>query len=256
MVGVIDMKNNLAAFRESLGMSQKAFAAELGMPPNTYNNYESGNREPKSDFWITVARRWKVSIDYLMGLQDDTEPRVYAAKPQIARRYDALGEDSRQLVDLIIDFEAGRRPDAAPAPAEVPDVPATPRMKVIPLFPAAAGPGELMDGLLVDEVSVLESSPAAFAVRISGDSMEPDFHSGETVLCERVMPEPGDMAVVMVNGGVIVKKFRKDALGTLYFQSTNPDRRNLDVIVRPDSQDNVNWLGRVVEGDYGFEILA
>lgn len=248
------MKNKLAAFRESIGMNQKEFAAALGIPANTYNNYESGNREPKSDFWIAVARRWNVSIDYLMGLQDDMSPRVYAAQPQIARRYNALGDDSRALVDLIIDFEETRQPvEASPAPVEI--LPEPPRMKVIPLFPAAAGPGELMDGLLVDEVSVLDASPAAFAVRISGDSMEPDFRSGETVLCERVMPEPGDIAVVMVNGCVVVKKFRKDALGTLYFQSTNPDRRNLDVIVRPDSQDNVNWLGRVIEGDYGYEIL-
>lgn len=251
------MKNNLGPFRESLGMNQKEFAAALGIPANTYNNYESGNRDPKSDFWIAVARRFGVSIDYLLGFQDDPQPKVYVEEPvpfsPIAAKYAALDDQSKKLVDMVIDFEASRKPVPAPVPVEAKREP--PRMKVIPLFPAAAGPGELMDGLLVDECSVLESSPAAFAVRISGDSMEPDFRNGETVLCERRMPEPGDMAVVMVNGGVIVKRFRKDAIGTLYFMSSNPDRRSLDVIVRPDGQDSVNWLGRVIEGDYGWEIV-
>ena len=248
------MKNNLAVFRESIGLNQKDFAAELGIPANTYNNYENGNREPKSDFWIAVARRFGVSIDYLMGFQDEQTPKVYAQPPAIVRKYESLDDQSRKLVDLVIDFESTRTPAPVVQAVEPEPEICQPPMKVIPLFPAAAGPGELMDGLLVDECSVPESSPVAFAVRISGDSMEPDFRNGETVLCERRMPEPGDMAVVMVNGGVIVKRFRKDALGTLYFISTNPDRRGLDVIVRADGQDAVNWLGRVIEGDYGYEI--
>ena len=48
-------------------MTQEQFGEAIGLKKSTYNNYETGTREPKSDFWIAVAEKYGVTIDYLMG---------------------------------------------------------------------------------------------------------------------------------------------------------------------------------------------
>ncbi|MFR2332743.1 MAG: helix-turn-helix domain-containing protein, partial [Flavonifractor plautii] len=65
------MYEHLKALRESLGMTQAEFGESVGVAKSTYNNYEIGARDPKSDFWIAVAQRYGVTIDYLMGFSDD-----------------------------------------------------------------------------------------------------------------------------------------------------------------------------------------
>lgn len=69
------MYKNLKALRESLKMTQEEFGKSLGIAKSTYNNYEIGEREPKSDFWIAVAQKYNVSIDYLMGYTNDPCPK-------------------------------------------------------------------------------------------------------------------------------------------------------------------------------------
>lgn len=69
---VIYVKNsgfpNLRALRIDLEMTQEEFATSLGISKTTYNNYEIGTREPRSDFWERVAQKYNVTVDYLLGL--------------------------------------------------------------------------------------------------------------------------------------------------------------------------------------------
>lgn len=65
------MYPRLKSFRESLGLTQEEFGKSLNIAKSTYNNYETGVRDPKSDFWIAVAQKYNVTIDYLMGFSDD-----------------------------------------------------------------------------------------------------------------------------------------------------------------------------------------
>ena len=64
----------LKELRDSLGLTQAEFGKSIGIAKSTYNNYETGIRDPKSDFWIAVAQRYGVTIDYLMGFSDDPIP--------------------------------------------------------------------------------------------------------------------------------------------------------------------------------------
>ena len=52
------MYPHLKALRESLKLTQEEFGKSVGVAKTTYNNYEKGEREPKSDFWIAVAKRY------------------------------------------------------------------------------------------------------------------------------------------------------------------------------------------------------
>ena len=62
--------DRLKEIREKHGMNKKEFADYLGLKYTTYNNYETGTREPASDFLILISKKFDVSIDYLFGLND------------------------------------------------------------------------------------------------------------------------------------------------------------------------------------------
>lgn len=64
----------LKELRDSLGLTQAEFGKSIGIAKSTYNNYETGIRDPKSDFWIAVAQKYGVTIDYLMGFSDNPYP--------------------------------------------------------------------------------------------------------------------------------------------------------------------------------------
>lgn len=78
-LGVIHMKNNLKEVRLATGMTQEDFAESVGVSKTTYNNYETGRREPRSDFWMAIADKYNVTVDYLIGLTDD--PSTGKGKP-------------------------------------------------------------------------------------------------------------------------------------------------------------------------------
>lgn len=65
------MKRNLKELRESLGLTQKQFAESIDMKLTTYNGYETGAREPDSDFWVAIAEKYRVTTDYLLGFSSD-----------------------------------------------------------------------------------------------------------------------------------------------------------------------------------------
>ena len=96
------MYKNLKALRQSLNMSQKEFAASLGIGYTTYNGYETGARDPKSDFWITVAHKYGVTIDYLMGYCNDlhgTSVNTSKARPLLAERLRAIVDEYSHVPD-------------------------------------------------------------------------------------------------------------------------------------------------------------
>lgn len=90
------MYQNLKALRDSLNMTQEEFGKSVGLAKSTYNNYETGAREPKSDFWIAIAQKYNVSIDYLMGLenlQNENQPAPTNG--------DGLKGDDKRIIELL-----------------------------------------------------------------------------------------------------------------------------------------------------------
>ena len=232
--------NNLKALREWLGFEkQKEFARDLGLPSNTYGNYENGVREPPASFWIAVAEKYGVTVDYLLGLSDDPHLAKHSGRSAVEARYYALDATGRKLVDAVLEIEGERFREERVEP--LPEI----RTKIIPLFPAAAGPGEPVDGTAFDGFEVDADSSASFAVRISGDSMEPELHDGEVVLCERREPEIGELAVIQVNGFLLVKQYIHDGRN-IYLRSINRARKDLDVDIWASGSDTVIGYGTVI----------
>lgn len=88
---------------------------------------------------------------------------------------------------------------------------------------ADKSPIEAFDGSLEYILTDLDLSEHSFALRIEGDSMEPDFKAGDVIIVDpEVEPVPGEF-VVAKNGGdqATFKKYRPtftDAMGCQHFE--------------------------------------
>jgi transcriptional regulator with XRE-family HTH domain len=68
------LNNNLKKIREDRDLTQKQVSMILGIEQTNYSKYELGKNMMGIDKYITLAKFYDVSIDYLCGLTD--EPRT------------------------------------------------------------------------------------------------------------------------------------------------------------------------------------
>ena len=68
------MKFYIKEARERVGLSQKELAALLEIKPTTFNGYETGTHDPKSDILVKIAKQCNTSVDYLLGCTNDPSP--------------------------------------------------------------------------------------------------------------------------------------------------------------------------------------
>ena len=61
--------------REDKELTQKQLAAVLQCSQQVYSNYELGQRDIPTDVLIKLARFYKVSTDYILGLTDLPESK-------------------------------------------------------------------------------------------------------------------------------------------------------------------------------------
>lgn len=60
--------------REDSDLTQKTLAEYLHIKQNTYSQYVNGQRLLPIDVLILLARYYKTSTDYILGLTDKREP--------------------------------------------------------------------------------------------------------------------------------------------------------------------------------------
>lgn len=197
------MKKNFAARIEELrGMrSQRDFAAFLGIPLNTYTNYTRGVRKPKPVVVAGIASKLGVNPEYLTGASDEREPmRDPVRNPDYAM------------------------PGDAPKPARLKVVGMAAAMSISPVI----GFEELLAGTDMEIPWVLDHAENCFAIRISGDSMEPDLRDGDVVAVRDVLPRTGDLCVCMLKGDGLVCKRWYWRNGVVKLDSTNPEGRSFE----------------------------
>ena len=62
-------KDNLKALRIEAGLGQVELALALGVSKGIISLWENGLREPNMSSLIMIANYFKVSIDYLVGIE-------------------------------------------------------------------------------------------------------------------------------------------------------------------------------------------
>ena len=249
------MYKNLKALRESLGMTQAEFGKSVGIAKTTYANYETGEREPKSDFWISVAEKYHVTIDYLMGFSSDPQKTsetkkatLYSSEAMdIARRYSGLDIYGKDTIRAVMETEENRVKEMAELDGPV----IKQEPKIIPLFwsASAAGIASPILGEDFDNYELKEEDPqgAMFAIKVQGDSMDPYFPDGSIAFCNKDPLQDGDIGVFSVDGGSVIKQYHYDGfMGMTYLFSLNRNRSDADVVIPRSTGQTLVCQGRVI----------
>lgn len=123
--------------------------------------------------------------------------------------------------------------------------------KIIPLFLSApaAGMASPIMGSDYDDYTLRKEDPqgALFAVRVSGDSMEPHFPDGSMVFCNKDPLRDGDIGVFSVDGEAVIKQYHYDRfMGITYLFSLNRKRDDADIVITRSSGRSLACLGRVI----------
>ena len=62
--------------REDNNLTQEEVAKHLNIRQNTYSQYENGQRQLTLVCLIALAKYYKTSTDYILGLTDKREPYI------------------------------------------------------------------------------------------------------------------------------------------------------------------------------------
>lgn len=209
-------QDRLQKVREERGYSVKEAAAALGLPYTTYNNYEKNTREPNGEILCKIAAFFSVSLDYLLGLTAPEQDAVMTPELRaICTKVRELDVHGKRIVSLILEEEYIRC--QAQKQAE-----RTRSMISIrsSLYRVSAGTGVFLDDAAAwEEILVPDTSDARkadFALRISGDSMEPIYHDSDIVLVKQAETiNIGEIGIFFVNGSGYIKKYGGNRLISL-----------------------------------------
>lgn len=112
-----------------------------------------------------------------------------------------------------------------------------PAARILPLYTlaASAGTGQFLDGDDFEPVDASSAPPEAdFAVRIAGDSMEPEISDGQIVwVRRRETLESGRVGIFILGGMAYCKRLHVDARGACLI-SANPDYAPIPLTTEAD----------------------
>ncbi len=230
--------------RQELGLSRAALAERLGLSPSAISNYENGISSPKEEVLLRLFDVLEVEPNYLF--QDSFSARNGALSPaevQLIERYRALSAKGKLAVGAVMDAAEEDRH------SRVVSLPSPKSTRQIPLFasPAAAGYASPVLGEEYELIAA-DGAPerAQFAVRICGDSMEPQIADGSIVYVSREPLHNGDVGIFCVDGDMFCKQYYKDPLNMVYLFSLNRARADADIVLTPGSGRTLACFGRVL----------
>jgi SOS-response transcriptional repressor LexA len=116
--------------------------------------------------------------------------------------------------------------------------------------PVSAGHGNFLTDSVKTTITIEDKNAvpenAAFGVRISGDSMEPEFYNGEIAwVTQQNTIDNGEIGIVTLNGEAFIKKIQNDK-GGIFLVSLNSQYAPISV----NENDRFDVFGKVV-GKYG-----
>ncbi len=239
-----------------------------GIPLGTLSKLMAGMSEsPKLSNIVAICNALDCSVDYIVTGNPENTNNYTLSKDEIRmmEQYRELDRWGRELTGEVIAREAERiaatRVDGDEKPTEKIDAGTARILKPIKAagrfagaephtgkrtvmlyeLPVSAGVGVYLDDSRAERVSIPNSEKTAeadYALRISGNSMEPKYHNGDVLLVQNAESvEVGEAGIFLLDGNGFFKIYGGDRLISL-----NPE---YGPILLKDF-DNVQCRGRVI----------
>jgi len=95
----------LKELRNLMNLTQADVAAQLLISRETYSRYETGEREMTYDALINLAELFSVSVDYILGRQENSFMALSDSEIPMIYRFRELDERGQHTVRALIAFE-------------------------------------------------------------------------------------------------------------------------------------------------------
>lgn len=230
--------------RRGKGLSQEELGAMVSVGKNAVGAWESGRSRPDLSSVPVICEALDLSLGDFFGIPEAEAQAAASAVPEeVAVRYRALTPAHRKMVLREMDMLLEMQEEARKAPRKL--------MRIYRNeLSACAGTG-ISIGESRGEAVWIEETPvtkqADELVRISGDSMEPEFHDGDWVLVAHgASIRPGEIGIFTNGDTGYIKVYQRDGLHSL-----NPAYPTLFF----HGEDEVRYIGKVL-GIAGEELFA
>lgn len=234
-----------------------AVALKLGLSKGNTSSWKKGGN-PSAEILIKIADELNCTVDTLLGrnkpvssLSEDETSLIQNFNKLNDKDKGKVLERAETLAELAAERTAEqekaqyRRTANKKAPLQFPAKTEQDKEKCcyidICALPAGAGTGVYLDDSRTEPLKIVHTNiadRANYAIRVSGDSMEPKFHDGDIVLVETCPSiNIGEIGIFIVNGEGFIKQYDGDTLISL-----NPKRKNIHL----QEDDTVFCRGRVL----------
>ena len=92
----------LRNLRKNSGITQADLAKQIGLSPSAIGMYEQGRREPDSETLVKLAKKFKVSVDYLVGVE---QTRKFEKIDELAKKIEKILRRKRKKSSKIEEFD-------------------------------------------------------------------------------------------------------------------------------------------------------
>ena len=222
-------------FRDIRGIEQKALADRIGVTPNSISNWENGRSRPDVNLLPAICDALNITLYDLFSLPDPTV-KYTARQQKLVNDFTQLSGGHKKAVENLIDTLN-----------TVETAENCPELTVLTYFSRqlSAGFGDPTEFDDEGEDVYLYSSPdidqADCIFTVNGNSMEPDFRSGQDILVQRIPNGPdlkyGEIGAFIIGNETYIKQYEEDGLHSL-----NPDYKT----IRFCDTDSVYLIGRVL----------
>lgn len=228
-------------FRDQRGLTQKELADLIEMGNTTIANYEKGFRTPKKNTLFKIANALNVTIDDLFPILKQSDNSIIESIEEILSKLDP--EPYQHNVLTYAEGQLEEQKQAKKKLAEVHDI----FVEYIAYnyydHPASAGTGQYLNEVQIETIQLPVKVDADFVCPIYGDSMEPDYKSGDYVFVKLTVELPsGTVGVFDYEGEAYIKQLiiEKDKA---YLRSFNKKYKDIPI----DSNSDFRIIGKVVD---------
>ncbi len=96
--------------RQKYNITQAELAVYLGVTPKAVSFYELGQREPSNEMLIALSKKFSVTTDYLLGLQEPKSKGFILSTDEknVLNKYRQLDLDDQEEIKAMIDFKISK----------------------------------------------------------------------------------------------------------------------------------------------------
>ena len=235
-----------------LGFTQLELSKRSGVPQNTLSRYINGISTPKVEYLNNIADILCVGIDFFDVPVEQIDPRLDTTssivKNEIAQKIDKVvsqldPEPYQRNVLACAERQLEEQKQAEKRLAEVHDIVVEYVAYNYYDQPVSAGTGQYLNEVQIETIQLPVKVDADFVCPIYGDSMEPDYKSGDYVFVKLTVELPsGTVGVFDYEGEAYIKQLiiEKDKA---YLRSFN--KKYKDIPINSDSDFRI--IGKVVD---------